>query len=179
MKASIILVWMAFAINAINHIPAFPAPPGTKETGPNQFLDKQLITYTDYYEFLFYIKEQDLDLYRQMIPADTLAMYKGHQLWNNESFRDYPVLGLQEQQRMKYCAWRSEAVNFMLCNPDRRCSNFAYWKKFDDLDPDKKYKVVYTLPTKADLLGARSKRGKIPVGEYTSDGYIPGKKWAN
>lgn len=142
----------------------------------NQFIDKQLITYTDYYEFLYAIKDQYPDRYRQMIPIDTAVTYKGKQLWNNKAFGDYPILGLQEHQMTRYCEWRSTAVNVMIHTPGRRCSQFDYWNKFDVLDPDKKYQVAYSLPTKAEILKFTPKKTKIHPAEHALDGSIPGTR---
>lgn len=176
MKLPLILAVIAILFEINRPVPGFPPPPGTMEIGDNAYIDKQLITYLDYQEFLFSIKTRDSVLYRQMIPDDTLVTYKKKVLWNNSDFQDFPVLGLNEKQMTAYSAWRSDAVNQMIFNRSLRCSNFKYWETFDALDPDKKYKVAYSIPAKAEIQGSTLKKEKYHPDEWASDGIVPGKQ---
>jgi len=138
----ILLIWFCFQANSQ---PGFPPPPGTKKISNNTFLDKRPVSYSDYYEFYYYTKFKHPDHLKNVTPLDTTITYRNEVLWNNPKFNDFPVLDLDIDQISMYCKWRSSAVNTLINNPNLRCSNKKYWEKFDKLDPDKKYDVVYSL----------------------------------
>lgn len=163
------IIFPLFLVPLLQTVPAFPPPPGTMKFSENGFIDKNLITYLDYNEFLFSIKTLEPETLGELIPSDTSASYEGEIMWNNPEFENYPILGLTEQQINLYCIWRSEAVNKLIFNPDLRCSNYKYWKKFDFLDPEKKYKVVYSIPSMEELGRARL-RNHFPIDEIARDG---------
>jgi hypothetical protein len=128
------------------------------------------------------MRNRDTTLYFQMIPSDTLVTYKGEILWNRKKFLDYPIVGLKDDQIQQYCKWRSDAVNFMIFNPDRRCGNFDYWNRFDAVDPGKEYEVVYSLPAREEIVNAKLKKEKYHPDEFASDGIVPGadgNKWSD
>jgi hypothetical protein len=176
MKPSSTLPLLLLAVLALASLSAQTAlPPGTMQIGENKFLDKRLITYIDYEEFLHFIKD-DAPRYQAMIPADTLARYEGRQLWRNPAFREYPIVGLTENQIREYCQWRSEVVNRMIHNPDMRTCNFDYWRGFDLMDPGKALRVTYAIPEKEDLKKAPKKGNKYWLDEIVRDGYAERKK---
>lgn len=154
----------------------FIPPPGTIRIAENRFLDKKLITCEDYNECLAGLKRNnELEKYSSMIPADTTILYKGQPLWKNEACREYPMTGLSRSQAEAYCVWRSEAVNFLKFQPaERRCNN-EYWAQFDRMDPNKQYKIVYQLPEQEDLKNYRENKEKYWLQEYTRDGSYPRK----
>jgi hypothetical protein len=156
-------------------IPAFPPPPGTKKVSDNLFVDKNPIRYIDYYEFLFYLQQQEPAVLPQMLPVDTTCTYGPDTLWHNTQYDEFPILGLNTEQMQRYCAWRSDRVNQLIMEPHLRCTNFKFWHRFDVLDPDKKYRVVYSLPSTADLSRARVKTNPYSLHEYTLDGVWKGK----
>lgn len=171
-RTSLLGALLCLAFSAPDTYPDIP-PPGTVEIDANKFIDRRLITYAGYNEFLFSIKRQDSVLYRQMLPEDTTVTFKKKKLWNNKKFLDHPVLGITEKQVAEYCRWRSEAVNFMIFNPEQRSCNFEYWMQFDRADPSKTRRVVYALPTRADIRKAPAAKEKYQLDELAADGTVP------
>lgn len=176
MKHSIFFLALTITASASWQVPSFPPPPGTKRIGENTFIDKSLIKYIDYEEFLHFIKKEDSELYREMLPADTLVTYKGEPLWRNKKYEEYPIVGLLENQIQQYCTWRSGMVNQLIFDSKNRCGNFDYWSKFDTADPEKRYKVVYSIPSKAEIMASSPNKEKYHPDEFARDGVVPGKK---
>jgi len=149
----------------------FPPPPGTEKIGANRFLDKRLIRYIDYYECLhWYQFNNDLEMYRTLVPRDTTLRFDGKTMWNNPAFEEYPIAGLDREQVALYCAWRSMAVNRMKSNPGNRSCNLDYWSRFDRADPKDAYRVSYQLPQQADLASRKARKEKYWLPEYTANG---------
>ncbi len=149
----------------------FLPPPGTIRTGENRFIDKNLITWEDYYECLAGLnRENEFEKAKNMIPADTTVLYKGQPLWKNDAYREYPVTGLSRAQVEAYCTWRSEAVNLWKLQPEKRSCNDTYWVQFDQMDPEKQYKIVYQLPEAEDLKNYKAPKEKYWLNEYTREG---------
>lgn len=140
----LILIWLCnFSIAQ----PNFPAPPGTIKFSSNLFIDKRPVTYSDYNEFIYFTKINKPDLVISLIPKDTLITYNNELLWNNPKFNAFPVVGLSIDQILLYCEWRSDMVNKLIAKPELRCSDLKYWKIFDALDPERIYKVNYSIPS--------------------------------
>ncbi len=156
--------------------PDFPPPPGTIKISKNLFVDKRAVTYLDYNELIHFAKVNNPELLNELIPGDTTITYKNEVLWNNPKFHDFPIVGLNKQQIFIYCVWRSEMVNKLIENPELRCSDFKYWKLFDELDPDTKYKVNYTLPSKAKNQDYCRHLRRQEINEILIDGICSFKK---
>ncbi len=168
------IIFFTFCILAYSN---FVPPPGTELLCQNKFIDKQLITYGGYNEFLFQYKQNGReDLLKKLIPIDTSITYKKQQMWNNEKFIDFPIAGLEREQITAYCAWRSNVVNSWKNNPENRTCNFEYWNKFDKCDPQHEFKIVYRLPSQSDLEMYQAKKEKYWLNEMTEDGSFKRKK---
>ena len=127
-------------------------PPGTVRLSENRFIDKQLVTYEGYYEYLDWLqRNQEEETYIKMLPKDTTILYKNQRLWKNKKYATAPIAGLEKDQMLAYCQWRSWAVNYMVSDSSHRTCNFEYWQQFDAVDPLHTLKITYQLPEKADL----------------------------
>ena len=156
----------------------FPEPPGTKRIAENKFIDIKLLTYSGYYECLNYIKniEKDTLLHQFLILTDTTIRFNDELLWMNKKFEEFPIVGINKQQIEKYCEWRSKVVNIFKNNPEQRCSNPKYWKKYDKIDPNMNYDVFYYLPTKEELSFISIKEEVYHYDEITQEGIVKGLK---
>ncbi len=152
--------------------PNFPPPPGTARIADNMYLDKRPVTYLDYYEFVHHMKINDPGVIDELVPEDTGITYQKDILWNNRKYEDFPVLGLSPSQIQSYCKWRSELVNQNIENMQLRCSDDKYWKKFDKLDPEKKFTVVYSLPTGIEVQNHRKHFKDQQFDELLADGMM-------
>jgi len=139
------------------HLP----PPGTKMISKTWFMDKEPISYESYYEFLYYLNANDqTELYSLMLPADSLIKQKGEYLWRNPATGQLPISGLSIAQMKHYCQWRSEVVNLLKFNPDRRQCNSEYWNKMDKADQNGHFKVLYRIPYEYELSKKERKQSK-------------------
>lgn len=152
--------------------PNFPPPPGTSRIADNMYLDKKPVTYLDYYEFIHHVKMNDPSMIAELAPEDTGITYQNEILWNNRKFEDLPVVGLSLSQVQSYCKWRSEMVNKNIGDAKLRCTDDKYWKKFDKLDPGKKYTVVYSLPSDYDVKKYHKQFKDQQLNELLSDGLM-------
>lgn len=152
--------------------PNFPPPPGTSPIADNMYLDKRPVTYLDYYEFIHHVKMNDPSKIDELVPEDTGITYQNEILWNNRKFEDLPVVGLSLSQIQTYCKWRSEMVNINIEDTKLRSTDDKYWKKFDKLDPEKKFTVVYSLPSGMDIQNYRKCFENQQFDELLSDGMM-------
>src|SRR5690606_16767248 len=90
--------------------------------------------------------------------------------WNNRKYEDFPIVGLNPGQIQSYCKWRSEMVNKNIGDTRLRSSDDKYWKKFDELDPGKKYTVVYSFPSGIDAKKFSKHFENQQLDELLSDG---------
>jgi hypothetical protein len=169
----LLLIWLSL-FGGIE--PNFPPPPGTYKVSSNLCIDKRPVTYLDYYEFRAFVKKNKPNLLSTIIPVDTSISYEDEILWDNPKFHDFPVLGLDIQQITMYCEWRSSAVNKIIDHPDIRCGDFNYWMKFDNLDPNKKFNVVYSLPSINTIENYCKSTKSRDVDEMLVDGICYAKK---
>jgi len=169
----LILIWVCIFKEVL---PDFPPPPGAIKISKNLFVDKRAVTYEDYNELIHFTKANNPELLNKLIPDDTTITYKNATLWNNPNFHNFPIVGLNRQQIFIYCAWRSEMVNMLIENAELRCSNFKYWKLFDELDPGKKYKVNYAIPSKTKNQNYCWHLRRQEIDEILIDGICSSKK---
>lgn len=167
------MIWL---VNFIEILPDLPPPPGTVKIESNLFMDKGAVTYMDYYEFINFGSFSKSNKYSGVIPVDTTITYKNEILWKNPKFHNFPILGLSLEQMENYCKWRSEAVNLMIHDSDLRCSNNKYWNKFDKVDPDKKYHVVYSVSSTFKIENYCSKISNQDFDEILIDGVCYAKR---
>ena len=160
----LLLLGISFFINLI-------PPPGTVFLEDNKFIDKRLITYGDYEEFLSYIKRnKGHNCCENLIPKDTSVTFRGKNLWRNEKFIDYPIIGLEKRLIVEYCQWRSDIVNSWKSIANNRKCNFEYWDKFDEMDPQNKLRIIYSLPSESDLVKYKPPKEKYWLNELTDTG---------
>ena len=169
------LVVLLFIQNIIVNGEEHVAPPGTVPIGENRFIDKNLIKYIDYYEFINW-KLVNKAFSKEYLPKDTTITYQGEQLWHNRKYDQYPIVGLERDQVIAYCKWRSEVVNYMKANwKDSQC-NAEYWIKHEKADPHNDWSIQYDIPSQQDLDIYKEKQEKYWLNEYTKDGLYERKK---
>jgi hypothetical protein len=159
-------------IALLTSTPNFPPPPGTSRIADNMYLDKRPVTYLDYYEFVHHVKINDPDLIDELAPEDTGITYQNDILWNNRNYEDFPIVGLSPVQIQSYCKWRSDMVNKNIEDTKLRCSDDKYWKKFDKIDPGKKFTVVYSLPSGIEVQKHHKHFKNQQFDELLSDGMM-------
>jgi hypothetical protein len=93
----------------------FKNPPGTQylqKTGV--YVDKQLITFEDWSEFLFYTKQRaGIDSMRLYFPDTTKVLQhygKGFFAQKINKRNQQPIVGVNIEQILAYCRFRTEAV---------------------------------------------------------------------
>jgi len=165
-------IWFCFT-------PDFPPPPGTLQINHNLFMDKQQITFLDYYEFIDYINRNEPEDMHGLIPDDTTITLAGKTMWRNRKFDDFPIAGLDIHQMEAYCRWRSDRVNQLIENEILRCAEDAIWRQIDAINAQTKYRVVYSIPSAEDMTAAGSKVKKPMWNELLSNGMLTGSRHKN
>ena len=95
-------------------------PPGTVRVD-SIFIDVTEITNLNYLEYLHYLKlDSAKEYYIEALP-DTTVWYKiyddplasafTYDYFRGDEFKNFPIVGVTNQQAEAYCLWRSQAVN--------------------------------------------------------------------
>jgi hypothetical protein len=146
-------------------------PPGTVKIGPNLFIDKCETCNFSYTNFLYWQKRVygiDSEEYLYSIPDQDvwskakkcLAPYSAVYLFHG-TYRDYPVVGVSQNQALSYAAWRADRIfEFLLIKAKVIKPNFSPTKenyfsikkyfagKYENIVPDTTFGYpVFDLPT--------------------------------
>ena len=117
------------------------------------FMDESEIANIHWLEYLFYVKKDsshefylsqlpDTSVWEfRLAPEDSTGHFADHYL-RYPGFRYFPVVGVNYEQVVNYCRWRSAAVNLVIGKDERH----KIRKKFDHYDVS----VEYRLPTKEE-----------------------------
>lgn len=153
-RVSLLIVLVCFKLlvfSQVNNFNNFIDPPGTNKLSDNLYLDKIEITNLSWLEFIIVLKQTDTtSYYLKMLPDSTINKFDFEIYVDSKKLENYPVTGISYDQALAYCKWRSEFVTSIKSRkiiPKGSCS-WKYWMKFEKFDPDRKYKIVYRLPTK-------------------------------
>ncbi len=78
----------------------------------NVFLDKTEVTNREYRFYLNQLKELKDSASLESALPDTAVWHLSYpdNFWDEHNYADYPVVGVNFQQALKYCEWRSEYV---------------------------------------------------------------------
>lgn len=94
-----------------------PVPPNCVWLYGNVFIDKTEISNIHWLEYLWYLKSDSSEaVYKAALPDTSVWLTyqdtaKFEHYFRYPSYRDFPVVGVTNQQAAKYCEWRSDAVN--------------------------------------------------------------------
>lgn len=118
-------------------------PPGTLHLQGNLYMDITEITKVNWREYLFWLKGNAPEDYKQALPNINVweefdKNYKTYDqlFWDQLSYPERPIIGITHEQASAYCEWRTKVVNEMLA------LNINQQKKFG--------KVLYRLPTELE-----------------------------
>ncbi len=96
---------------------AIKAPAGTASVpgARNTFLDKVELTNIGWKEYLYYLKNEegeDSEEYLNALPDTVIwkLSYDGS-FFDTKKYDDWPVIGINYQQAVDYCKWRSKVVS--------------------------------------------------------------------
>ena len=154
------LAWIIFiislelsAFSQVTNFSNFINPPGTNKLADNLYLDKIEAINTDWLQFINFVKMKDSSsYYLQFLPDSSINKYDFEIYVDSKKLDNYPVTGITYEQVLAYCKWRSEVVTSYKNRkiiPKGSCY-WKYWIKFQKFDPDRKYKIVYRLPTRKE-----------------------------
>ncbi len=118
-------------------------PPGTLLLHGNLYMDETEITNFSWLEYLYWLKrapgENSMKTYEKALPdtsvwGETTTLEQ--QYLRHPVYRNYPVVGVSQQQAQDYCAWRTDRVKELFAIQDsigkknrgayRRFANFTY-----------------------------------------------------
>ncbi len=79
----------------------------------NVFLDKTEVTNSEYRFYLSQLKLEADTAAFDIAHPDTAVWHLSYEdhFWNEKSYSDYPVVGVNYEQATAYCAWRSKYVS--------------------------------------------------------------------
>ncbi|MEA3494743.1 MAG: SUMF1/EgtB/PvdO family nonheme iron enzyme [Bacteroidota bacterium] len=117
-------------------------PPGTVQISDNLYIDKTEISNFAWQEYLIWLKGEygiDSEKYKNGLPDKKVwsSLYKTEfkLIPTNQEIREYPIVGIDYEQAIKYCKWRTFVVN----------------KKYE-----KNFNVNYRLPTKEEYISGQN-----------------------
>ncbi|MDT8413178.1 MAG: SUMF1/EgtB/PvdO family nonheme iron enzyme [Vicingaceae bacterium] len=152
-------------------------PPGTTKIADNLFIDKAEVSNFSYLEYQFWLKivfgkDSDEFLSSQL---DTLvwdsylclSSFYNPTYFIHPAYKDFPVVGITQQQAIAFCKWRADRVfeiyliraKILEHQPNQNAENYFsienyYNGKYNNTPPDLRYNIYpeYRLPTKEEWL---------------------------
>jgi formylglycine-generating enzyme required for sulfatase activity len=131
-----------------------PPPPNGILLSKNIFIDKTEISNLHWMEYLYYLrKDSALENYQKALPDTNVWLPSGDTIRSinylrHPSYRDFPVVGISQQQAVNYCHWRSAVVNNQVKNDSSR----------------KSMEYHFRLPTEEEWMQAAA--GKLDIMDY-------------
>jgi len=164
-------------------------PPGTVKIGSNLFIDKTEITNFSWLEYMYWMERvygKESDKYNACLPNKNiwlkedscLSSYFDYYL-EHPSYRNFPVVGITQEQALKFCKWRSDRVfeilmienKIMQHTPNQNENHYFSIESYFDgtflgKKPDLNFKYVpsYRLPTEEEW-----KKGKAFFDNYNEE----------
>lgn len=152
-------------------------PPGTTKIAENLFMDKAEVFNFSYLEYQYWLKkvfgkdsEEFLSAQLDTLVWDSylcLSSFYNPTYFIHPAYKDFPVVGITQQQALTFCKWRADRVfeiylireKILEHNPEQHRENYFsienyYNGKYNNIPPDLRYNIYpeYRLPTKEEWL---------------------------
>lgn len=129
-----------------------PAPPNCVKLYDNIFIDKTEISNIHWLEYLYYVQRDSSEVvYKAALPDTTVWLsYQDTSRYEHyfRSYREFPVVGITQQQAEAYCQWRSYAVNNLVKTAKKK------EKRKRGLEDDQNVIFRFRLPTEKEWMAA-------------------------
>lgn len=115
----VLLLLSCSSRNKIKYTQDIETPPGTIRLGENFFVDEAEITnqnWEDYLNWMEKYKEEEDVMLDTLVWRDSFNFnhpYTVH-YHNHPAYEDYPIVGVNYEQALAYCEWRSHLVNYKI-----------------------------------------------------------------
>jgi formylglycine-generating enzyme required for sulfatase activity len=151
-------------------------PPGTVWLRDSVYIDQTEVRNLDYLEYLHWLNKHDPENYASAVP-DTNVWIKEpeknepyvHYYLTHPAYRHYPVVGVNYDQAVGFCRWRSDRVNEFAAIIHKRRPRTKIYQD-----------VVYRLPSREEWEYAATAGNTGPFGfeKIIDNNNIP-KVWVN
>lgn len=175
-----IIILFSYGLNKKKLKYQYEKPPGTIQIDSNFFIDRAEVRNFDWLEYEFWTKQvfgDSSDEYRACLPNVDLWLYEDSCIaesyydyyLRHPAYRDFPVVGITQQQARDYCKWRSDRVfHYILVKAkileyetDTKEDYFTVEKylngEYKGFIPDSRivYYPLYSLPTEKEWKKAK------------------------